>query len=104
MGSVVGSSKVWLRYGADFRSGLCWFKLQQGALRESAKYMSKARTPDKDQRCAALGNRIELCERFVQVRCTGNPTQVERQAPHMAGPLSRRAGQSSSSDSSESAA
>jgi hypothetical protein len=39
----------------------------QGALRESAKYMTKARTPDKDARCAALGNRIELCERFVQV-------------------------------------
>jgi len=39
-----------------------------GALRESLKYMQKARTGEKEDRVDSLTQRINLCERFVQVR------------------------------------
>jgi len=39
-----------------------------GALREALRYMTKARSTDKDERMASLNQRIDLCERFVQAR------------------------------------
>lgn len=38
-----------------------------GALRESLKYMQKARSADKEDRVTSLNLRINICERFVSV-------------------------------------
>lgn len=44
------------------------FEKALGALRESQKYLNKARIPDKDQKLAALNQRIHLLEQFTKAR------------------------------------